>query len=175
MSETHEVLGHDLVKASVLRGSFQLRSGAQSSYYIDKYLFTTQPDLLRRIAAELAARLPGDVQRLAGPVLGAVPLVTALSLQTGLPSLIVRVEKPKEYGTSKRIEGLLEPGERVVLVEDVVTTAGAALAAVDVLREAGADVLGALVVIDREAGGAAAFAAAGVPFQALFTKSQLGL
>ena len=82
MSETHEVLGHDLVKASVLRGSFQLRSGAQSSYYIDKYLFTTQPDLLRRIAAELAARLPGDVQRLAGPVLGAVPLVTALSLQT---------------------------------------------------------------------------------------------
>src|SRR6202163_4807890 len=139
MSETHEALGRDLVTASVLRGSFLLRSGAQSSYYIDKYLFTTPPDLLRRIAAELAARLPGDVQRLAGPVLGAVPLVTALALHTGLPSLIVRVEKPKEYGTSKRIEGSLEPGERVVLVEDVVTTAGAALAAVEVLREAGAD------------------------------------
>jgi orotate phosphoribosyltransferase len=159
----------------VLRGSFQLRSGAQSSYYIDKYLFTTQPDLLRRIAAELAARLPAGVQRLAGPVLGAVPLVTALSLQTGLPSLIVRVEKPKEYGTSKRIEGSLQAGERVVLVEDVVTTAGAALATFEALREAGADVLGALAVIDREAGGPAAFAAAGVPFQALFTKSQLGL
>jgi orotate phosphoribosyltransferase len=159
----------------VLRGSFLLRSGAQSNYYIDKYLFTTQPDLLRRIAAELAPRLPPDVQRLAGPVLGAVPLVTALALQTGLPSLIVRVEKPKEYGTSKRIEGSLQAGERVVLVEDIVTTAGAALAAVEALREAGADVLGALVVIDREEGGAAAFASAGVPFQALFTKRQLGL
>jgi len=159
----------------VLRGSFRLRSGAQSSYYIDKYLFTTQPDLLRRIAAELAARLPADVQRLAGPVLGAVPLVTALSLQTGLPALIVRVDEPKAYGTSKRVEGSLQAGERVVLVEDVVTTAGAALAAVGVLREAGADVLGALVVIDREEGGAEAFAAAGVPFTALFTRTQLGL
>jgi orotate phosphoribosyltransferase len=108
-------------------------------------------------------------------VLGAVPLVTALSLHTGLPSLIVRVDTPKDYGTSKRIEGSLVAGERVVLVEDVVTTAGAALAAVEVLREAGADVLGALVVVDREEGGAAAFAAAGVPFQALFTRSSLGL
>jgi orotate phosphoribosyltransferase len=175
MSETHEALGRDLVKAALLRGNFQLRSGAQSSYYLDKYLFTTQPGLLRRIASELAERLPSDVQRLAGPVLGAVPLVTALSLHTGLPSLIVRVDTPKDYGTSKRIEGSLVAGERVVLVEDVVTTAGAALAAVEVLREAGADVLGALVVVDREEGGAAAFAAAGVPFQALFTRSSLGL
>src|SRR5579859_1161042 len=103
MSETHEALGRDLVTAAVLRGSFQLRSGAHSSYYIDKYLFTTRPELLRRIAAELAARLPADVQRLAGPVLGAVPLVTAVSLHTGLPSLIVRVESPKDYGTSKQI------------------------------------------------------------------------
>src|SRR6478672_11993942 len=102
MSETHEVLGHDLVRASVLRGSFRLRSGAQSSYYIDKYLFTTQPDLLRRIAAELAARMPSGAQRVAGPVLGAIPLVTALALATELPMLIVRVEPPKEYGTSKQ-------------------------------------------------------------------------
>jgi orotate phosphoribosyltransferase len=159
----------------VLRGSFQLRSGAQSSYYIDKYLFTTQPDLLRRIAAELAARLPGNVQRLAGPVLGAVPLVTALSLHTGLPGLIVRLDPPKDYGTSKRIEGSLQAGDRVVVVEDVVTTAGAALATIQVLREAGADVLGTLVVVDREKGGAEAFAAAGVPYQALFTSTQLGL
>src|ERR1700716_755111 len=85
MSETPEALGRDLVEAALLRGTFLLRSGAQSNYYLDKYLFTTQPDLLRRIAAELADLLPSDVQRLAGPVLGAVPLVTALSLQTGLP------------------------------------------------------------------------------------------
>jgi orotate phosphoribosyltransferase len=175
MSETHEALGRDLVTAAVLRGNFLLRSGAQSSYYIDKYLFTTQPDLLRRIAEELAARVPGGIQRLAGPVLGAVPILTALSLRTGLPSVIVRVEKPKEYGTAKQIEGVLVAGERVMLVEDIVTTAGAALTVVDVLRQAGAEVVGALAVVDREQGGAAAFAAAGVPYEALFTKSALGL
>jgi orotate phosphoribosyltransferase len=85
------------------------------------------------------------------------------------------VEKPKEYGTAKSIEGVLVAGERVVIVEDVVTTGGAALAAVDVLRAAGAEVLAALVVVDREQGGAEAFATAGVPYQALFTKSSLGL
>src|SRR6266700_1370883 len=69
MSETNEALGRDIVEAAVLRGSFRLRSGAQSSYYIDKYLFTTRPDLLRRIAAELALRMPMGVQRVAGPVL----------------------------------------------------------------------------------------------------------
>jgi orotate phosphoribosyltransferase len=172
---THEALGRDLVAASVLRGDFLLRSGARSSYYIDKYLFTTEPTLLQRLARELATRLPQGAQRLAGPVLGAVPLVTAISLQTGLPSVIVRVDKAKEYGTSRRFEGALEAGERVVLVEDVVTTGGAALAAVEVLREAGAEVLAALAVVDREQGGAAAFAEAGVPYQALFTKTELGL
>jgi orotate phosphoribosyltransferase len=159
----------------VLRGSFVLRSGATSSYYIDKYLFTTRPELLRRLAAELASEMPAGVQRVAGPVLGAVPLVAALSLETNLPSVIVRTDAPKDYGTSKQIEGMLERGERVVLVEDVVTTGGAALAAVDVLREAGAEVVAALAVVDRESGGAEAFADRGVPFQALFTKSGLGL
>jgi orotate phosphoribosyltransferase len=159
----------------VLRGSFLLRSGAQSSYYIDKYLFTTRPDLLRRIADELALRLPSGAQRVAGPVLGAIPLVTALALATELPMLIVRVEQPKEYGTSKQIEGALQAGEKVVVVEDVVTTGGAALSTIETLRKAGAEVLGVLVVVDREQGGAAAFAAAGVPYQALFTKSELGL
>ena len=175
MSETHEALGRDLVAAAVLRGDFLLRSGARSSYYIDKYLFTTEPALLQRLARALSSRLPDGVQRVAGPVLGAVPLVTAVSLETGLPSLIVRVDEPKEYGTSRRFEGKLAAGDRVVLVEDVVTTGGAALAAVEVLREAGAEVLGALVVVDREQGGRDAFAAAGVPLQALFTKTELGL
>ncbi len=159
----------------MLRGDFLLRSGARSSYYIDKYLFTTRPDLLRRIADELARRLPADVQRVAGPVLGAIPLVTAVSLATHLPMLIVRVDTPKEYGTAKQIEGTLHVGEKVVLIEDVVTTAGAALRAVGMLRQVGAEVLGVLVVVDREQGGADAFAAAGVPFQALFTRGELGL
>jgi orotate phosphoribosyltransferase len=163
------------VAAAVLRGSFVLRSGATSSYYIDKYLFTTRPDLLRRLAVELAARLPDGVQRVAGPVLGAVPLITAVALETGLPSVIVRTEKPKDYGTGKQIEGKLERGERVVVIEDIVTTAGAAMATLEALREAGADVLSVLAVVDREEGGIDAFARAGVPYQALFTRTSLGL
>src|ERR1700704_6401381 len=117
----NEQLGRDLVAAAVLRGSFRLRSGAQSSYYIDKYLFTTRPGLLRRIADELSLRLPAGAQRIAGPVLGAIPLVTEL------PMLIVRVDQPKEYGTAKQIEGAFVGGEKVVVVEDVITTGGAAL------------------------------------------------
>ncbi len=159
----------------MLRGSFRLRSGATSSYYIDKYLFTTQPRLLQQIASELAALLPPETQRLAGPVLGAVPLVTALGLHTGLPTLIVRTDAPKDYGTNKQIEGTLQPGERVVLVEDVVTTGGAALAAVEILRAAGVHVLQALCVVDREQGGPEAFAQAGVTLRPLFTKTSLGL
>lgn len=175
MSETLEELGQELVAAAVLRGEFRLRSGAHSTYYIDKYLFTTRPRLLRGIAAELVSRLPAEVDRVAGPVLGAVPLVTAVSLASELPMVIVRVDKPKEYGTSRQIEGTLESGERVVLVEDVVTTGGAALAAVEALRSAGAEVVHVFAVVDREEGGAAAFADAGVPYDALFTRTALGL
>jgi orotate phosphoribosyltransferase len=170
-----EQLGRDLVDAAVLRGSFRLRSGATSSYYIDKYLFTTRPDLLRRLARALREFVPPGAQRLAGPVLGAVPLVTALALETDLPTLIVRTDKPKDYGTAKAIEGTLAAGDRVLLIEDIVTTGGAAVMALQVLREAGAEVLGAVCVVDREEGGAAAFERAGVPFQALFTKTSLGL
>lgn len=159
----------------MLRGDFVLRSGARSSYYIDKYLFTTRPGLLRRIADALAGLMPSGADRVAGPVLGAVPLVTALSLATDLPMVIVRTDKPKEYGTAKQIEGTLAAGERVVLVEDVVTTGGAALGAVEALRAAGAEVLAVFAVVDREQGGADAFASAGVRYQALFTRTSLGL
>lgn len=174
MSE-FEALGRDLVAAAVLRGDFLLRSGQRSSYYIDKYLFTTRPGLLRRIATALSALLPDAVDQLAGPALGAVPLLAALSLETNLPFVIVRPEKPKEYGTARQIEGALAAGERVFLVEDVVTTGGASMASLDVLGEAGATVVGAACVVDREQGGALAFAERGVPFQALFTKTSLGL
>ena len=159
----------------MLRGDFLLRSGQRSSYYIDKYLFTTQPSLLRRIGSALAALLPGGVDRLAGPALGAVPLLAAVSLAVELPFVIVRPEKPKEYGTARQIEGALVAGERVWLVEDVVTTGGASMASIDALSEAGVTVVGAVCVVDREQGGAAAFADRRVPFQALFTKTSLGL
>src|SRR5205085_1357688 len=82
-------------------------------------------------------------------------LVTALGLETGLPSVLVRTDA-KDYGTSKQVEGVLQDGDRVVLVEDVVTTGGAGLTAVEVLKAAGAEVISALCVVDREEGGASA-------------------
>ena len=168
-------LARDLVDAAVLRGTFTLRSGQTSSYYIDKYRLTTEPRLLERITSRLQELLPADVQRVAGTALGAVPLATALSLRTGLPAIFVRVDAAKDHGTSKAIEGALNSGERVALVEDVVTTGGASLAAVELLRSAGAQVAGVVAVVDREQGGREKFGEEGIPFRALFTVTELGI
>ena len=171
---TKDELGRAILRAAYLEGDFVLRSGRRSRYYLDKYLFTTKPDILGAIADEMAGMLPEGVQRIAGTVLGAVPLATALSLRTGIPSIIVR-KAGKDYGTQNVIEGEWEAGEKVVLVEDVLTTGGAALAAAENLYRAGMDVLGVTGVIDREEGAREAFAEKVIPFQAVFTKTSLGI
>jgi orotate phosphoribosyltransferase len=169
-------LGDRLLEASYLEGDFILRSGRRSRFYLDKYLFETRPDLLGDIAEGLGAKLalhePFDL--LAGPELGAVAIVAALSLVSRKPFVIVR-KGEKEYGTKKAMEGRAEAGQRVVIVEDVVTSGGAALQAVDKLRDAGLEVAGLLCVVDREEGGRAAFEAAGVSFDPLFTATSLGI
>jgi len=161
--------------AAYLEGDFVLRSGRRSSYYLDKYRFGTRPDLLRRlgdaIAAAVAASEP-EAARLAAPELGAVPLAAAASLASGLPFVIVRKEA-KGYATEKRLEGPFEPGELVCLVEDVVTSGGAALSAVEALREAGLRVSHAICVVDREEGGADELARAAVRLEPLFRASDL--
>jgi len=169
-------LGDRLLAASYLEGDFVLRSGARSSFYLDKYLFETRPDLLRDIAAGLAAKLAAyePCELLAGPELGAVALVAALSLAALKPFVIVR-KAEKEYGTRRLLEGRAEAGQRVVVVEDVVTSGGAALQAVGVLREAGLEVGAVLCVVDREQGGREAFAAEGVTLDPLFTATSLGI
>jgi orotate phosphoribosyltransferase len=153
-----------------LEGEFVLRSGRTSSYYLDKYRFETRPDLLaalgEHIAAAVAEHEP-DAVRLAGPELGAVALATAASLSSGLPFLIVR-KATKEYGTANRLEGVYERGERVCLVEDVVTSGGAAVEALDVLREVGLECRIAVCVVDREEGGADALARRGARLVPLF-------
>ena len=160
---------------ALLEGDFLLRSGRRSTYYLDKYRFETRPELLRpigeRIAAVVAEHEPQAV-RLAAPELGAVALAAAASLASGLPFLIVR-KAEKEYGTGNRLEGTFEPGERVCLVEDVVTSGGAALEAVDALREAGLEVGTAVCVIDREEGGADALARRAVRLRPLFRASDV--
>jgi len=101
-------------------GDFLLRSGRRSKFYLDKDLFSTQPDLLRDIAAGLAQKLPAyePFDILAGPEFGAVAVVTAVSLACGKPFVIVR-KGEKGYGTNKAMEGRAEAGQRVVMIEDI--------------------------------------------------------
>ncbi|MGH3098809.1 MAG: orotate phosphoribosyltransferase [Streptosporangiales bacterium] len=172
--ERRAELARDLVAAAYMRGSFVLSSGQESSFYFDKYLFATKPTVLRRLTSLLAERVPAGVDRIAGPELGAVPITSALSLETGIPFVIVRKAR-KAYGTAGRIEGELHAGERVLLVEDIVTSASEALAAAAALTDAGATVSSVLAVVDREQGGAEAVAAAGLPFDPLFRLSELGI
>jgi orotate phosphoribosyltransferase len=171
---TKQELGKAILKAAYLEGDFVLRSGKRSKYYLDKYLFGTKPQILSAIADEMAKVLPKATQRIGGTVLGAVTLATALSLKTGIPAIIAR-KTEKDYGTAKLVEGEWKPGEKVVLVEDVVTTGGAALEAAENLKKMGLEVLGVIAVIDREEGGKEAFAAKGINFQSLFTKTSLGI
>ena len=137
-------------EAALLEGDFVLSSGERSSFYVDKYLFSTEPDLLRDVAGELAEQIPDGVERLAGVELGAVPLVVATALATGLPYVIVR-KSAKEHGSSagQSIEGNLEEGETVVLIEDVVTTGTQAIRAAERLRETGVEVACIVAVLDR--------------------------
>ena len=153
-----------------LEGDFVLRSGKRSQYYLDKYRFETRPELLEALGLRLAAKIAEvgpEAQRIAGPELGAVALAAAASLASGLPFLIVRGEA-KEYGTANRIEGAFEPGERVVLVEDVVTSGGAAADAVRAIRQAALECRTAICVIDREEGGVDSLARLGVHLHPLF-------
>jgi orotate phosphoribosyltransferase len=172
---THEELGAALREHAYLEGDFVLRSGRRSRYYLDKYRFETRPDILgplgQRIAEAVAEHEPEAV-RLAGPELGAVSLAAAASLASGLPFLIVRKET-KEYGTAKRLEGVYEQGECVCLVEDVVTSGGAAVGAIEALREAGLTCRTAVCVVDREEGGADALARLAVRLRPLFRASEL--
>jgi orotate phosphoribosyltransferase len=166
----------DLVAAlrdadAVKFGEFELSHGGTSEYYVDKYLFETDPDCLSAIAAAFAERLDaGD--KLAGVALGGVPLAAATATEAGVPYVVAR-KQAKEYGTGNRIEGRLADGEQVVVVEDIATTGQSAVDAVEALRDAGAEVNRALVVVDREQGGRELLAEHGVEMAALVTATEL--
>ncbi len=161
-------------EAAYLEGDFTLRSGRRSRYYLDKYRFETRPELLAEIARRLATHVDDAIDRIAGAELGAVPLATAVALQTGRPFVIVR-NRRKDYGTARAIEGELRPGDRVLLVEDIATSGGQALEAVGTLRDAGAVVARVVVVLDRLEGARQRLEAAGVSYHALLTVRDLGI
>ncbi|MFB6090263.1 MAG: orotate phosphoribosyltransferase [Halobellus sp.] len=151
-------------------GEFELSHGGTSEYYVDKYLFETDPHCLELVAEAFAEKIREG--KLAGVALGAVPLVAVTSVETGLPYVIAR-KQAKEYGTGNRIEGRLAEGEEVVVLEDIATTGKSALDAVEALREAGAVVDRVLVVVDRQEGASERLAEADVELDALVTADDL--
>ena len=172
---TVDEVGRLLVARALLEGDFVLRSGKRSTYYLDKYRFETDPDLLRALGerlAEAVRQAEPDATRIAGPALGAVALAASASMASGLPFIIVRGET-KGYGTGNRIEGPYGAGEVVCLVEDVVTSGGALAEAVAALRDAGLVVRAAVCVVDREEGGSDALARAGVRLRSLYRAGDL--
>jgi len=167
-----ENLAEKIVDAARITGEFVLRSGAVSNVYFDKYRFESDPELLRQIAKHLADLIPDGTDRLIGLEMGGIPLATALSLETGIKSGFCRKE-PKLYGTAQQVEGGVLPGEKVTIVEDVVTSGGAAIGAIQALRELGVEILRLICVVDRESGGALRFRELNVPFVPLFTRTDL--
>jgi len=165
-------LAADVRIVASLEGEFRLRSGQVSSTYFDKYRFEGDPQLLKRVAAEMVPLLPQGAEVLAGLELGGVPIVTAMSLETGIPAAFVR-KKAKDYGTCLAVEGSEVSGKRVVLIEDVITTGGAVADATRQVREAGAEMLGVVCAIWRGDGEPKIEAMPELPVIAAMTKADL--
>ena len=164
-------LARRIYAAAHITGTFTLRSGVVSHEYFDKYRFEADPALLRDIAAAAADLVP-ECDVLAGLELGGVPIATMISQVTGLPATFVRKEA-KTYGTCRLAEGAEVEGQRLCIIEDVVTSGGAILDAASELRMRGAQLGPVVCVIDRESGGAEKLAVEGLELLPLFTMSEL--
>ena len=169
---TRPQLAERIRELSYLTGQFTLRSGKTSSFYWDKYRFEGVPDVLSAVVGEMRKLLPPSYDKMAGLELGGIPLVTALSLKTGTPCLYVR-KTAKHYGTCNLVEGGFEPGEKVVVIEDVITTAGQVCRSVRQMRELGLDVQHVVCSIDRQQGGSESLAAIGCSLSPVFTMAEL--
>ncbi len=161
-----------LVEKGALKfGDFTLTSGKKSSYYVDLKVAFTDPVLLRRVVQRLIPYTTG-VQRLAGTELGAVPLLVALALETGLPYVILRKEA-RGHGTGRAYEGEIRAREKVLLVEDVATSGGTIRRAAEVLRREGAQVERAVCVVDREEGAVESLREMGIGLEAVLRARDL--
>jgi orotate phosphoribosyltransferase len=177
----HPALARCILERAVRRGEFTLASGAKSSYYCDLRLLSLSGEGALLIADALLDETEAlEFDALGGMDMGATPIAAAFALrarQHGLdiPCFVVR-KAAKSHGTQKRIEGPL-PGspQRVVIVDDVVTSGGSLIQAIEVAKEAGHTVVKAFAVLDRESGGAEAILATGADYQPLVTVSELGL
>lgn len=169
---TKTELAKQIRVVSYLTGEFKLRSGNISNFYWDKYRFESNPALLTAIAEEMVKLLPSGCDGLAGLELGGIPLATAISLQTGIPCFYVR-KAAKTYGTCNLIEGGVKDGSSLVVIEDVITTAGQVCTSIEQIRAAGYTVEHVVAVIDRQAGGSEKINALGCSFASVFTLAAL--
>ncbi|MFE5095921.1 orotate phosphoribosyltransferase [Streptomyces sp. NPDC056638] len=151
---TPTVLFAEKIAAVAYRpGPYQLPDGGTLDTYFDPYRLASDPQLLTETAAALADLLPADTEALAGPALAGIPLVTAVSLHTGLPAAFLR-PAPKEHGTWRQIEGADLEGRRTVLLDDTARSGASLLRSARLLRIGGARVGTAVCVLDRDAGAA---------------------
>ncbi|MCB0384053.1 MAG: orotate phosphoribosyltransferase [Bdellovibrionales bacterium] len=169
--DRHE-LARAIFQVAYLTGTFKLRSGQTSNEYFDKYRFEAQPTLLREIAKAMIPLIPPGTEVLAGLEMGGIPIATALSLETGIPTAFVRKEA-KEYGTCQFAEGTDVKGKKVCIIEDVVTTGGQILLSTKDLRSHGAEISDVLCAIFRGTGDASPLTEAGLRLHALFTMDEL--
>ncbi|ENN96390.1 orotate phosphoribosyltransferase [Methanocaldococcus villosus KIN24-T80] len=151
-------------------GDFILSSGKRSNYYVDIKKAISNPKILKIIGKMIAEKI--EDEKVAGIELGSVPIATAVSLYAEKPLIIIR-KKPKDYGTKSKIEGHVEKGDKVVIVEDVTTTGNSVLKAVKELRNAGAIVEKVFVVVDRNEGAKENLKKEGVELIPLITVEEL--
>jgi len=161
-------------------GQFTLASGKQASYYLDGKQITLHSRGLKLVSeglldlmTETGAEAVGGMSMGADPIVAGV-LAEAALRDRDLIGVLIRKEA-KGHGTNKYVEGPLQPGMKVVIVEDVVTTGGSSLLAVDRIQEFGCEVVQVLTIIDRMEGGAQNFAARNLPFQSLLTIADFGI
>lgn len=169
-----------LATRSARRGQFTLASGRQSTLYIDARLTTMSPDGLALIgptALDAIARAGWEPDAVGGLTLGADPVSYAIAYASAATPRPIRAftvrKEAKAHGTGRLIEGPYREGDRVVVVEDVITTGGSALLAIDAIRAAGGTPVGVLAVVDREEGGREAIEAQGLRVESLATAGEI--
>ncbi len=179
MDKEKQRLKEILRDKSILRGKFTLASGKQSDYYIDARLTTLDAEGVFLIGKIFLSEIidDGEIVGVGGPTMGADPIVGSILAQSSvigkpLKGFLVRKEE-KQHGTGKLVEGNLEKGDKVIVVEDVVTTGDSVIKALNAIQDLGAEVQMVLVIVDREEGGVEKFKEAGVEYRPIFRISEL--
>jgi orotate phosphoribosyltransferase len=176
-----------LQQKSICNGEFTLASGAKSDFYVDARLTTLDPrgalligQVGWEVVKETASKLGQNVDAIGGLTMGADPVALSIGIAAQLqdPSTPLQVftvrKSAKEHGRLKRIEGNFSPGDSVVVIDDVITTGGSTIQAIDAIEEAGGHIAFVVVLVDREEGGREAIERRGHMVVPIFTRSDLG-